>query len=209
MMKFRGNNKYIYGGTNQRRELSASSEQYFSSMIKGTQKPDNVNANVKAGFEVSAGKNSRGKAIRKAIAFYQFGNFEFQPDDMPEINNAVFSKGDVKDANAAMTVTNGDVTFLGNSKFQNAEAVFDKLAYFGGDVEFPSSSSPTFKEQAYFMGKTTFQNSTTFSNVAYFNEDVEFTASATFNTDAYFGKSAAFKNGTVTFNGRVGFFGTI
>lgn len=199
---------YVYGGGGQKRRLSASSEQYFSSRIAGPIPPPGPH-NVRAGVVIAAGKNAKGKEAKSARVFYEFGGFAFVVD-VPPVTNAVFSAGEVKDANMAMTVTNGGATFLSNVTFQNAAAVFDQTAYFGGNVNFPSSSSPTFRKPAYFMGKATFQSAATFDNAAYFSDSVKFGAAATFNSDVYFGGSwTKFEGNSVTFNGRAGFDGNI
>ncbi len=199
--------KFLHEGDPGSRKRLGNSDQYFSSKVVSVDnrlnKADEAERCLLAGFEVSAGKNAKGKELRKGRAFYLFGNLEEQgsepsektlkPKNGPGLNNAFFSKGGVNNADAGMDVRLGGATFWDTVAFQNAPAVFQKVAYFGKRVEFPSTNV-TFYDSAYFKGSAVFQGEAKFETgaSAYFGGAAEFYETTTFGDVALFMKTVKF-----------------
>ncbi|MDR2692889.1 MAG: hypothetical protein LBB74_01575 [Chitinispirillales bacterium] len=209
IVRFGGGDKFVFSGTaaNQRRRLSSSSNQYFSSKKTG-QIQNNLTASggdLKAGFQVAAGKNAKGKALKTAMAFYQFENLKREVvAGSVGAKNAMYSQKGITNADAGLTIdSGGGATFMSYAKFQNAAAVFDQTAYFGGGAYFMKDSA-RFKDKAYFVDtltKTEFHVKAIFDSVVIFKGPVQFLSSATFKQGAYFLKGVSFTNGTASFNG--------
>ncbi|GBU22075.1 hypothetical protein R80B4_01980 [Fibrobacteres bacterium R8-0-B4] len=209
-----GTGTYIYGSASQRRALSASAGQYFSSKVDGAYQNNltTTGGNLKAGFKVVAGKNARGKDMKIGRVFYQFGNLK-KPTvaGTSGAKNAIFSTGGIKDANAAMNVTEGPATFMDSITFQNAESVFEKSAYFGKAATF-NTYDVHFKDTVLFdnpSSKVTFSENATFDSIVVFRGPVEFKNAATFNDKVYFWNSAKFGNAAASFAGETYFGGAV
>ena len=210
------NKKFLFGGSaNQgKRERLATSDQYFSSIaIPGSvqnliNKPDSC---VRAGFLVAAGKNAKGKELRKGQTFLQFKNLkQFEQNGDVGATNAVFATGDLSDANAGMTVDSGGATFMSYVKFQNVPATFERKAYFGGGAYFMGDDTAWFKGKAYFASGTAlteFYKKAIFDSLVIFNGPVKFHKAAMFKQGAYFLKDVLFEGGADTLKG-VAYFGS-
>jgi len=202
----KGSEKYVLGSATQKKTLSASSNQYFSSKLDGSCK-NNLTAtggDVKAGFEIFAGKNLNGKKwLKKSRAFFQLEGFKQEtPNKGSGAKNAIFATDKVNDGNAGISVQKGPATFMDAVKFQNAAAIFENNAYFAKKASFMKDSA-YFKDTVYFASGTDlveFHTKAIFDSMAVFNGPVQFEnqAPATFKEKAYFMKGATFKT-TVTF----------
>jgi hypothetical protein len=153
---------------------------------------------VKAGFQVEAGKSPKGKGMRTARVFYQFGNLmEESTEGGPMGTNAVFSAGSIENQDAGIAVKGGGATFLGDVSFQNQPSSFEEEAYFGGVTKFPGQPV-AFTQNAWFMNVAVFQGTATFKSDVYFNNTSEFAQTSEFKQLSYFMGVATFK-GAATF----------
>jgi hypothetical protein len=193
-----GGEKYVFSGTgaNQRIPLSnSSSGQFFSSKAlnnKVVTPATDGGINLKTTFEVAAGNKQKGKALRKAQMFCQFGNLK-QPQqtfELPNAKNVFYSGSGLEDGNASMNAKGGGVTFLKRVKFQNFSGEFDRSVYFEDTLEVPGQVKVAFKDTAFFMGYTNFQGGkdaeAEFQKMAYFGGKAKFNKKAVFNDEAYF-----------------------
>lgn len=208
IVNFRGNGKYVFGNSAQgKRQLSASSGQYFSSKATGCFQDKLTSTGnggyLDAGFRIAAGKNARGKNLKEAMALFRFGNLNKQSDRNVPIKNAVYIRNGINNADAGMTTDSGNVTIEGNTSFQNAPATFDKDAFFEKPVKFPSTNA-WFKDKAYFMDSVTFQGTANFDSAVYFKNFAYFSEPAVFKNKVYFLNGAEFKK-TVSFDSLVYF----
>jgi len=186
--------------TDEKNKRPLSSNQFFSSKRSGAIKNNLTTSggNIKTGFEVVAGKNAKGKGLRSARVFYQFGNLmEESTEGGPMGTNAVFSAGPINNQDAGIAVKGGGATFLGDVSFQNKPSSFEEEAYFGGVTKFPGQPV-AFTQNAWFMNVAVFQGTATFKSDVYFNNTSEFAQTSEFKQLSYFMGAATFK-GAATF----------
>jgi len=155
---------FIFQKDGKKTELG-NNRQFFRSQLRDINKSS---GKTYSRFEVTSGRTASGKALKKALAYYDMTEtVNITNTAKYGAKNAVYMKGKLRDGNNGMEVF-GSVTFEDTVTFQNTESIFHKDIYFNKGVNF--EKNVTFKDKAYFNDYVSFQNMG--SSVSMFDQSV-------------------------------------